>query len=164
MPGPGRNGAPPNPDLFPANNPVLRPPVSGQGRPVGEDRHDQLLQRLRRQPEVRSITRAEMTVALILLLRVRCAVALAGARAVAEHRRSIVVVVIDQSGAVVKDAKVSVINSQTGAVREAMSGSDGSATFPALSLTGTYTVTVSKPGFGDESATTSRCAPARPRR
>jgi 3-keto-disaccharide hydrolase len=30
MPGPGRNGAPPNPDLVPANNPVLRPPVSGK--------------------------------------------------------------------------------------------------------------------------------------
>jgi hypothetical protein len=29
-PGPGRNNAPPNPDLFPANNPVLRPPVSGR--------------------------------------------------------------------------------------------------------------------------------------
>jgi hypothetical protein len=29
-PGPGRNGAPPNPDLFPDNNPVLRPPVSGR--------------------------------------------------------------------------------------------------------------------------------------
>lgn len=29
-PGPGRNGAPPHPDLFPANNPVLRPPVSGR--------------------------------------------------------------------------------------------------------------------------------------
>jgi hypothetical protein len=29
-PGPGRNGAPPNPDLFPENNPVLRPPVSGR--------------------------------------------------------------------------------------------------------------------------------------
>src|SRR5947209_14683725 len=29
-PGPGRNGAPPHPDLMPANNPVLRPPVSGQ--------------------------------------------------------------------------------------------------------------------------------------
>ena len=29
-PGPGRNGAPPNPDLFPGNNPVLRPPVSGK--------------------------------------------------------------------------------------------------------------------------------------
>jgi hypothetical protein len=29
-PGAGRNNAPPNPDLFPANNPVLRPPVSGR--------------------------------------------------------------------------------------------------------------------------------------
>ena len=29
-PGPGRNGNPPNPDLFPANNPVLRPPVAGK--------------------------------------------------------------------------------------------------------------------------------------
>ena len=30
QPGPGRNGAPPNPDLIPANNPVLQPPVSGR--------------------------------------------------------------------------------------------------------------------------------------
>jgi len=30
VPGPGRNGAPPNPDLFPENNPVVRPPVSGR--------------------------------------------------------------------------------------------------------------------------------------
>ena len=30
MPGPGRNGAPPNTDLIPANNPVLRPPVAGK--------------------------------------------------------------------------------------------------------------------------------------
>jgi hypothetical protein len=29
QPGPGRNGAPPNPDLFPENNAVLRPPVKG---------------------------------------------------------------------------------------------------------------------------------------
>jgi hypothetical protein len=29
-PGPGRSGAPPNPDLFPANNPVVRPPVVGK--------------------------------------------------------------------------------------------------------------------------------------
>jgi hypothetical protein len=29
-PAPGRNNAPPNPDLLPANNPVLRPPVAGQ--------------------------------------------------------------------------------------------------------------------------------------
>jgi hypothetical protein len=29
-PQPGRNGAPPNPDLFPENNPVVKPPVSGK--------------------------------------------------------------------------------------------------------------------------------------
>jgi hypothetical protein len=29
-PGPGRGGAAPNPDLFPENNPVLKPPVSGR--------------------------------------------------------------------------------------------------------------------------------------
>ena len=29
-PGPGRNGAAPNPDLFAANNPVLQPPVNGK--------------------------------------------------------------------------------------------------------------------------------------
>ena len=29
-PGPGRNGAAPNPDLFPENNAVIRPPVSGR--------------------------------------------------------------------------------------------------------------------------------------
>lgn len=30
QPGPGRGGATPNPDLFPDNNPVLKPPVNGQ--------------------------------------------------------------------------------------------------------------------------------------
>ena len=30
QPGPGRGGAAPNPDLIPANNPVLQPPVSGR--------------------------------------------------------------------------------------------------------------------------------------
>jgi outer membrane receptor protein involved in Fe transport len=63
---------------------------------------------------------------------------------------TMVVVVVDQTGAVVTDAKVSVVNAATGAVREAMSGSDGSATLPALSLTGAYTVSVSKSGFGSE--------------
>jgi hypothetical protein len=29
-PGPGRNGAAPHPDLYPANNPVLQPPVKGR--------------------------------------------------------------------------------------------------------------------------------------
>jgi hypothetical protein len=63
---------------------------------------------------------------------------------------TMIVVVVDQTGAVVPDAKVSVVNIATGAVREAVSGSDGSATIPALSLTGTYTVGVSKQGFGNE--------------
>jgi hypothetical protein len=63
---------------------------------------------------------------------------------------TMIVVVVDQAGAVVKDAKVSVVNTATGAMREAVSGSDGSATISALSLTGTYTVTVSREGFGNE--------------
>jgi len=29
-PGPGRNGGPPSPDLFPKNNPVLQPPITGR--------------------------------------------------------------------------------------------------------------------------------------
>jgi hypothetical protein len=49
---------------------------------------------------------------------------------------TVVVFVVDQSGAAVKDAKVSVTNDQTAASREASSGVDGTATFPALSLTG----------------------------
>ena len=63
---------------------------------------------------------------------------------------SMIVVVVDQNGAVVKDAKVSLVNAATGAVREAVSGSDGSSTFSALALTGTYTVSVSREGFGNE--------------
>src|SRR3954469_19632647 len=63
---------------------------------------------------------------------------------------SIVVVAADQNGAVVADARVSVANSATGAIRDAVTGTDGSATIPALSLTGTYTVTISKDGFGTE--------------
>jgi hypothetical protein len=67
------------------------------------------------------------------------------------NNAGIVVIVTDQAGLVVKDAKVQVTNNQTAAVRESSSGADGSASFPALSLTGTYAVAVSKPGFGDES-------------
>jgi hypothetical protein len=66
------------------------------------------------------------------------------------HTSAINVVVVDQDGAVVKDAKISVINDATGAARDVVSGSEGTATIPGLSLTGTYTVTVSKEGFGNE--------------
>src|SRR5215472_14423678 len=63
---------------------------------------------------------------------------------------TMIVVVVDQAGAVVKDAKVSVVDTATGAERETISGGDGSATIPALSLTGSYKVVVSKLGFGNE--------------
>jgi hypothetical protein len=43
-----------------------------------------------------------------------------------------------------------VVNTATGAKREAVSGIDGGATIPALSLTGTYTVSVFREGFGPQ--------------
>ena len=87
------------------------------------------------------------------VLMVLVAIAMGGSAVFAQspNNASIVVLVSDQSGLVVKDAKVMVTNNQTAAVREALSGADGSASFPALSLTGTYAVAVSKQGFGDES-------------
>ena len=60
---------------------------------------------------------------------------------------TLVVVVVDQSGAVVPDAQIAVANAQTGQQRELKSTSDGSATFVALPLTGTYKVTVTRSGF-----------------
>lgn len=63
---------------------------------------------------------------------------------------SMVVVVVDQNDAVVRDAKITVLNNATGDTREAATGGEGSATIPGLSLTGTYTVSVSKEGFGTE--------------
>ncbi len=83
------------------------------------------------------------TLALILCIAVPLA-------AQSPNTGTIIVVVVDQTGALVNDANVSVVNAATGASREAVSGNDGSATFVALSLTGTYTVTVSKSGFATD--------------
>jgi len=76
------------------------------------------------------------------------------ARAAAQtpNTGTLVVTVVDQTGAVVKDAKVSVLNAATGAVRDVMSGADGTVTIPALALTGQYKVSVSKAGFNAEQA------------
>ena len=63
---------------------------------------------------------------------------------------SMIVVVEDQSGAIVKDVRISVTNPATGDTRDVVSNGDGNATIPGLSLTGTYTVSVSKAGFGTE--------------
>ena len=84
----------------------------------------------------------------VLLCAIACLAA--PARAQSPNTSTVLVLVTDQSGAVVKDARVIVTNNQTGAVREALSGADGSATFPALSLTGTYTAAVTKEGFAAE--------------
>ena len=87
------------------------------------------------------------------LLLVTLFVAIVAARPIAAqspNTATMIVVVVDQTGAVVKDAKVSVLNTATGALRETVSGSDGTASIPVLSLTGTYTLTVSKAGFGNE--------------
>jgi outer membrane receptor protein involved in Fe transport len=75
------------------------------------------------------------------------------AHAQSPNTSSLIIVVADQTGAAVKDAKILVVNAATGAFREALSGSDGSATIAALPLTGTYNVTVTKEGFGAEERT-----------
>src|SRR4051812_3224377 len=75
------------------------------------------------------------------------------ASAQSTNTATLVVIVIDQTGAVVADANVTVVNSATGATREAVSRADGSAIFAALPLTGEYRVTVAKPGFIAEDAT-----------
>ena len=87
------------------------------------------------------------SILLFALLIIFIAVPLA---AQSPNTATIVVMVVDQTGAVIPGAKVTVLNTANGSMREALSGSDGTVTMPALSLTGTYAVRVSKEGFGDE--------------
>ena len=88
-----------------------------------------------------------------LLLIALLVFAAAPALAQTPNTATMIVVVVDQTGAIVKDAKVSVQNNATGDSRDAISGNDGTATFPGLSLSGTYKVTVSREGFGNEERT-----------
>ncbi len=74
----------------------------------------------------------------------------APALAQSPNTAALVIVVVDQTGAVVDGANVTVVNNATGATRDVVSGSDGSATVSALALTGTYTVRVNKAGFTAE--------------
>src|SRR5579859_7158692 len=53
------------------------------------------------------------------------------AAAQSPNTATLIVAVADQSSAVIKDVNVSVVNNATGAVRDAVSGADGKATFPA---------------------------------
>ncbi len=77
----------------------------------------------------------------------------ATALAQSPNTAAIVVVVVDQTGGVVGGATVTLANNATGATREVTSGSDGSATLAALSLTGSHQITVSRPGFTTEEVT-----------
>lgn len=79
--------------------------------------------------------------------------AAAPAAAQTPNTGTIVVTVVAQQGLVVKDARVSVTNAATGAVSDVVSGDEGSVTMAALSLTGTYTVSVTKTGFTAEDVT-----------
>src|ERR1051326_5633461 len=63
---------------------------------------------------------------------------------------TMIVAVVDQTGAAVAGAKVTAVNTEPGAKRDAVSDHDGRATIPALPLTGKYTVRVSRTGFGNE--------------
>src|ERR1035437_8695286 len=62
---------------------------------------------------------------------------------------TMVVTVVDQNGAVVPGANIKVTNTATASVRDVVSGSEGSATIAALSLTGEYKISVSKTGFAN---------------
>ncbi|MDX6500471.1 MAG: hypothetical protein QOG23_3731 [Blastocatellia bacterium] len=66
---------------------------------------------------------------------------------------SMIVTVVDQNGAVVKGANVSVVNTATGAAREAASSEEGTVTIAALPLTGEYKVSVSMSGFATQDVT-----------
>src|SRR5947207_9258082 len=66
---------------------------------------------------------------------------------------TMLVTVVDQNGAVVKGANVSVVNTATGAKREAVSGDEGTATIAGLALTGEYKASVSMTGFTAEDVT-----------
>src|SRR5258705_2658915 len=66
---------------------------------------------------------------------------------------TMIVTVVDQNDAVVRDANISVVNTATGAVRDVVSGEEGSATIAALSLTGEYKVTVAMTGLTADDVT-----------
>jgi hypothetical protein len=84
---------------------------------------------------------------LVLIVPVVLMVLPMSASAQSPSTSAIVVKVIDPSGAVVPGAQIVLKNDQTNTQREMTSAQDGTATFTALPLTGSYTLTVSLQGF-----------------
>ena len=77
----------------------------------------------------------------------------AGVLAQSPNTASMRVTVVDQNDAVVRGANVSVVNTATGAAREAVSSDEGTATIAGLSLTGEYKVSVVMTGFTADDVT-----------
>lgn len=88
-----------------------------------------------------------------LVLAAVALISAAPALAQSPNTASMVVTVVDQNGAVVKGASVTVTNTATGATREAVSGDEGTATIAGLPLTGEYKVHVTMTGFTADDAT-----------
>jgi hypothetical protein len=88
----------------------------------------------------------------VLSLTMLASALAAPALAQTPNTSAVVVVVVDQTGAFVSDAAVSVVNNATGATRSATSSVDGAVAFSGLSLTGTYIINVTKTGFAAEGA------------
>src|SRR6185295_7710000 len=101
-----------------------RPAPAGPGkdRPVGEDRHDELLQGLRGEPEMTMVNSVAQPFKAAMGPRVLgCTLvvllAVVPAFAQSPNTSTIVVLVTDPSGAVVSNASVVVTNSERGTVR-----------------------------------------------
>src|SRR5690348_4659585 len=76
-------------------------------------------------------------------------ITVASALAQTPNTSSLFITVVDQNGGVIEGAMVSIENSATGSVRTLVTGSDGTVTAAALSLTGSYSVKASKSGFAN---------------
>ena len=94
----------------------------------------------------RGLTWAALALAVLALIALPVA-------AQSPNTGSIIVTVVDQNDAVVAGASITVTNTATGLSRDLVSNGDGSATVPALSLTGEYKVSVTKTGFTTDEAT-----------
>ena len=83
--------------------------------------------------------------------RVLCALILSAigvpAAAQSPNTATLVVVAQDQTGAAVPGAHVSIVNTETGAIRDADTGAAGSATLAALSIAGAYRISITQAGF-----------------
>ena len=79
-------------------------------------------------------------------------VLMAGVLAAQTFRGTILGTVTDPSGALVSGAKVTVKNVATGLERSTQTSADGSYSIPELPI-GTYTVTITQPGFQTSSTT-----------